>query len=177
MLTWDLVPDYFTLTCPVFPGILSEKDITRMSRFLFTLSTTHLTLAQVKIIHTINKIHFLNHTNSICNRCWHICFVENCACWSRILSNHWSIVRHPFRSKSDQWRLTARDLIDCSGTKTVTSYSNSSLFPLLPRVSVFFDRSQAVGYGADLPDDPKRTYVASYRNMLATIKVLGIVSN
>ena len=78
------------------------------------------------------------------------------------------------RSKPSQWRYTARVLIDCKDTN-VTSYSPVSIMPLTPRVKVFFNRKTAVGYGLDLPGDLNYTYVASYRNMLATVKVLGIL--
>ena len=70
-----------------------------------------------------------------------------------------------------QWRQTARRLIDCKETN-VTNYSPSSIVPLVPGVQVIFDRTKAVGYGADLPGDINSTYVASFRNMLATVKVL-----
>lgn len=46
---------------------------------------------------------------------------------------------------------------------------------MVPRVQVIFDRSGAVGYGADLPGDVNNTYVASFRQMLVTVKVLGIL--
>nr|CAH0110282.1 unnamed protein product [Daphnia galeata] len=65
-----------------------------------------------------------------------------------------------------QWRQTNRRLIDCKEVN-VTCTTISSVFP---RVQVFFDRLQAVGFGADIPNDPAKTYVASFRNMLASIK-------
>lgn len=46
---------------------------------------------------------------------------------------------------------------------------------MVPAVEVTFDRTPAIGYGADLPGDVNNTYVASFRNMLATVKVLGIL--
>jgi cyanophycinase len=64
-----------------------------------------------------------------------------------------------------QWRQTNRRLIDCKEVN-VTCTSIASAFPV---VQVFFDRLQAVGFGADIPNDPAKTYVASFRNMLASI--------
>lgn len=78
------------------------------------------------------------------------------------------------RAGPSQWRQTARRLIDCKEIN-VTNYSPSSIVPMVPGVQVIFDRTKAVGYGADLPDNTNSTYVASFRNMLATIKVLGIL--
>lgn len=68
-----------------------------------------------------------------------------------------------------EWRQTNRHLIDCKAIN-VTCTSLASVFP---RFQVFFDRLEAVGFGADIPNDPKKTYVASFRNMLASIKPLG----
>ncbi|XP_046437429.1 cyanophycinase-like [Daphnia pulex] len=65
-----------------------------------------------------------------------------------------------------QWRQTNRRLIDCKQVN-VTCTSIASAFPV---VQVFFDRLQAVGFGADIPNDPAKTYVASFQNMLASIK-------
>ena len=75
------------------------------------------------------------------------------------------------RFSPSQWRSTARRLIDCKELN-VTNHSPSSVIPWAPRVEVFFDRSRAIGYGADLPGDANRTYVASYTAMRATIKVV-----
>lgn len=77
------------------------------------------------------------------------------------------------RSHPSQWRETARRLIDCKEVN-VTSYSPHSVIPWLPRIEVFMDRKQAVGYGADLPDG-NLTYVPSYRGMLASVKIFGLV--
>lgn len=75
------------------------------------------------------------------------------------------------RSLPSQWRDTARRLIDCKELN-VTSHSPFSVIPWAPQVVVHLDRSEAVGYGADLPGDANRTYVASYSRMLASIKVV-----
>lgn len=53
----------------------------------------------------------------------------------------------------------------------MTSYQPLSIIPVIPRVQVILDRKQAVGYGADIPGTT--IYVPSYRQMLATIQVLG----
>lgn len=78
------------------------------------------------------------------------------------------------RAGPSQWRQTARRLIDCKELN-VTSYSPSSIVPMIPGVQVIFDRQRAVGYGADLPGDPNNTYVASFQRMVASVKVLGIL--
>ncbi|XP_057371028.1 cyanophycinase-like [Daphnia carinata] len=65
-----------------------------------------------------------------------------------------------------EWRQTNRRLIDCKEVNVTCT----SLSSVVPRFQVFFDRLEAIGFGADIPNDPKKTYVASYRNMLATIK-------
>ena len=46
---------------------------------------------------------------------------------------------------------------------------------MIPGVQVVLDRALAVAFGADLPGDSNNTYVASFQNMLASIKVLGIL--
>jgi hypothetical protein len=69
---------------------------------------------------------------------------------------------------ANEWRQAARYLIDC---QEVTVTSTSPATAKLPLVTVVFDRSRAVGFGADLPNDPNYTYVASYTNMLAKITV------
>ena len=74
--------------------------------------------------------------------------------------------------QQDQWQLTARRLVDCKETN-VTSYSPRYYVPIRPYVRVVLDRTQAIAYGSDIPSTT--TYVPSYRNMLATIKVLGLV--
>lgn len=74
------------------------------------------------------------------------------------------------RLNPSQWRETARRLIDCKEIN-VTSYQPLSIIPVIPRVQVILDRKQAVGYGADIPGTT--IYVPSYRQMLATIQVLG----
>lgn len=76
------------------------------------------------------------------------------------------------RSKPSQWRETARRLIDCKEINVI-SYSPLSILPIMPRVQVILDRTQAVGYGADLPGTT--IYIPSYRQMLATVKVLGFI--
>ncbi|KAI9564893.1 hypothetical protein GHT06_008634 [Daphnia sinensis] len=78
------------------------------------------------------------------------------------------------RAGPSQWRQTARRLIDCKELN-VTSYSPSSIVPMIPGVQVIFDRQRAVGFGADLPGDPNNTYVASFQRMVASVKVLGIL--
>lgn len=65
-----------------------------------------------------------------------------------------------------QWRQTNRRLIDCKETN-VTCFTSSAVFP---QAQVFFDRRLAVGFGADIPNDPDKTYVASFSNMLMSIK-------
>lgn len=67
-----------------------------------------------------------------------------------------------------QWRKTGRRLIDCKELN-VTSFSLASQ---QPKVKVFMDRTQAVGYGADIPEDPNKTYLPSFYNMLVSIEVL-----
>ena len=78
---------------------------------------------------------------------------------SDILSLH-----NPF-----EWRLAARYLID-SLELNVTSTENS----ITPYVRVFFDRTQSIGYGSDLPFNPP-IYAASHINMLATINLQQLV--
>lgn len=78
------------------------------------------------------------------------------------------------RSAPNRWRETSRRLIDCQEL-AVTSYSPASLIPRVPRVQVIFDRTSAVGFGADIPGDPNKNYVPSFRNMYATVKVQGFV--
>lgn len=77
-------------------------------------------------------------------------------------------------STESEWRFTARRLIDCKELN-VTSFSPASIMPLRPRVQVYMDRKQAVGFGADLPNNPNFIYVPSFRQMRATVKVTGIV--
>lgn len=77
-------------------------------------------------------------------------------------------------STESEWRFTARCLIDCKETN-VTSFSLASIMPLRPLVQVYMDRTQAVGFGADLPSN--LIYVPSYRQMLVSVKVTGIASN
>ncbi len=78
------------------------------------------------------------------------------------------------RVNPSEWRKTARRLIDCK-EMNVTSFSPASLIPWLPRIEVILDRTEAVGYGADIPDDANKTYVASYRRMFASVKVVGFL--
>ena len=63
-----------------------------------------------------------------------------------------------------QWRLAARSLIDSQETSVTNSEKN-----IAPFVQIVFDRSQALGYGSDLPSN--QVYAASHINMLATISI------
>ena len=68
-----------------------------------------------------------------------------------------------------RWRYTAKRLVDCKSDFVITSYSIKTH---QPRFQVVFDRSQSVAYGSDLPNTT--TFVASYQNLLVSIKPLPI---
>ncbi|XP_046649989.1 cyanophycinase-like [Daphnia pulicaria] len=73
-----------------------------------------------------------------------------------------------------QWRQTALRLMNCN-EMNVTSHSPASIVPLVPGVTVVFDRSGAVGFAAHLPDNFSNTYVISFQGMSASVKVLRIL--
>lgn len=73
-------------------------------------------------------------------------------------------------SNGSQWRQTSSSLINCIG-KTVTSFSPASFIPFRPAISVLMDRTQAVGFRGLLPN---LAIVNSFRQMVATIKVIGL---
>lgn len=73
-----------------------------------------------------------------------------------------------------QWRQTALRLVNCN-EMNVTSHSPASIVPLFPGVKVVFDRTEAVGFGAHLPDNFSNTYVISFQGMSASVKVLRIL--
>lgn len=70
------------------------------------------------------------------------------------------------QEKPAEWRQTNRRLIDCKEINVTCT----SLSSIQPRFEVFFDRLPAVGFGADLPNDPAKTYIASFQNMHVSIK-------
>lgn len=71
------------------------------------------------------------------------------------------------QASPSEWRKTARRLIDCKEIN-VTSYSIASQ---QPKVKVLMDRIGAVGYGADIPGDPNKTYCPSFFDMLVSVSI------
>jgi len=68
-----------------------------------------------------------------------------------------------------RWRYAAKRLVDCRDDFVITNYSIETF---KPQFQVVFDRGQCVAYGSDISNTT--TFVASYRNLLVSIKALPI---
>lgn len=68
-----------------------------------------------------------------------------------------------------RWRYAAKRLVDCQDDFVITNYSIETF---KPQFQVVFDRGQCVAYGSDISNTT--TFVASYRNLLVSIKALPI---